>query len=127
MFYCQCALNARVEPTLLAPPPEPDVAVVPGSVSDYDHRHPTAALLVVEVADSSLAQDRVTKRALYAAAGVREYWIVNLRDDRVEIFRAPEPESRRFGETRIGRRGERLSLVAFPDVTVAVDDLLPAH
>ncbi|MBI3769427.1 MAG: Uma2 family endonuclease [Deltaproteobacteria bacterium] len=107
--------------------PEPDIAVVPGRVSDYRAVHPATALLLVEVADSSLAQDRVTKAALYAGAGVLEYWIVNLRNDRIEIFRSPERESRRWRETRIAHHGERLSLVAFPDVTVAVDDLLPVH
>jgi Uma2 family endonuclease len=107
--------------------PEPDVAVVAGSVADYDHRHPTTALLVVEVAESSLLQDRMTKAPMYAAAAVAEYWIVNLRDGCVEVFRVPDPKRRGWGETRIARHGERLSLVAFPDVTIAVDDLLPVH
>ena len=68
--------------------PEPAVAVVPGRLRDYGRSRPTAALLVVEVADSSLAQDRITKAAIYAAAGIPEYWIVNLRNDHVEVFRA---------------------------------------
>src|SRR2546426_8305521 len=67
--------------------PEPAVAVVPGRLRDYGRSRPTAALLVVEVADSSLAQDRITKAAIYAAAGIPEYWIVNLRNDHVEVFR----------------------------------------
>jgi Uma2 family endonuclease len=58
--------------------PEPDLAVVPGSVGDYDRAHPTTALLVIEVADASLKQDRLSKAAIYAAAGIPEYWIVNL-------------------------------------------------
>ena len=55
--------------------PEPDVAVVPGRLDDYDHDHPRSALLVVEVSDSSLKMDRLTKAMVYAAAGVPEYWI----------------------------------------------------
>ena len=105
--------------------PEPDLAVVPGRESDYGKAHPTTALLLVEVAQWSLPQDWVTKRAIYAAAGVEEYWIVNLRDDRVEILRAPDRKERRYRETSIARRGERITLVALPEASVAVDDLLP--
>src|SRR2546430_2137266 len=71
--------------------PEPDGAVVPGAIRDYDHEHPSTALLVVEVSDTSLKQDRLTKRAIYAAGGIPEYWIVNLRDYCVEGRRWPEP------------------------------------
>lgn len=106
---------------------EPDVAIVPGQSSDYDSAHPTTALLVVEVADSSLAQDRLTKSAIYAGAEIPEYWLVNLRDDCVEILRSPDRQGRRYGESRIARRGERLALVALPGASVALDDLLPGR
>lgn len=106
--------------------PEPDAAVVPGAIQDYDHEHPTTALLVVEVSDTSLKQDRLTKRAIYAAGGIPEYWIVNLRDDCVEVRRDPEPAARRYTSIAIARRGERIELVALPGVSVAVDDLLPS-
>ena|SRR5438132_161171 len=105
--------------------PEPDVAVVPGRESDYDKAHPTAALLVVEVAEWSLPQDRVTKSRIYAAAGVPECWIVNLRDDRVEVLRSPDRKRRVYTETAVARRGERITLAAIPQAGVAVDDLLP--
>jgi Uma2 family endonuclease len=58
--------------------PEPDIAVVAGEPEDYLATHPATAALVVEVADSSLRLDRRFKAALYAQAGLREYWIVNL-------------------------------------------------
>ena len=106
--------------------PEPDAAVVPGDIADYDRAHPTTALLVVEVADSSLKQDRLTKRAIYAAAGVPEYWIVNLPDDCIELRRNPEPEARRYASVTIARRGETIELGILPDVRVLVDDLLPS-
>ena len=114
-------------PLLLSPTsmPEPDVAVVAGRPVDYLSRHPTTALLVVEVAASSLAQDRLTKAPIYAAAGVPEYWIVNLREGCVEVRRAPVAAERRYAETSRAERGERLTLVAFPDVTVPVDAILP--
>lgn len=105
--------------------PEPDVAVVPGRESDYHDTHPTTALLVVEVADSSLLQDRLTKAAIYAAAGIPEYWLVNLRDECVEVFRAPEPAARRYTEKRTAHRGDRLDLVAIADAGIAVADILP--
>jgi Uma2 family endonuclease len=106
--------------------PEPDVMVAPGRIEDYDRAHPTSALLVIEVADSSLKQDRLTKRAIYAAAGVPEYWIVNLRDDCVEVRRGPDAGTRRYAATVIARRGDVIELLAFPGVRVAVDDLLPS-
>ncbi len=71
--------------------PEPDIAVVPGSARDYEKAHPSQAVLVVEVADTTLMLDRTTKASLYAKAGVPEYWIVNLRDRVVEVHLEPAP------------------------------------
>ena len=107
--------------------PEPDLAVLPGRQSDYFTVHPKTALLVVEVSDSSLIQDRMTKAPIYAADGIPEYWIVNLRQDRVEIFRDPAPARRRYRTTRLARRGERIELSALPGVSIAVNDLLPSR
>ena len=105
--------------------PEPDVAVVPGRKTDYLSAHPTTALLIVEVADSSLGQDRITKSWIYAKAGVPEYWLVNLRDDCVEVFRDPDTRARSYRTVTVARHGERLGLAALAGVSVAVDDLLP--
>jgi Uma2 family endonuclease len=107
--------------------PEPDVAVLPGRLSDYLRAHPTTALLVVEVADSSLIQDRLTKVPIYASAGIPEVWIVNLREDRVEVFRDPVRTARRYATTTLAEPGGRLELAALPGVSVAVDDLLPSR
>jgi len=105
--------------------PEPDVAVVSGRVEDYDCKHPTTALIVVEVAHTSLAQDRLTKARLYAAAGLPEYWIVNLRDDVVEVFREPDTRTARYATSSRAGRGMHIEPVAFPGIRVPVDDLLP--
>jgi len=105
--------------------PEPDIAVVPGSATDYVDAHPTTALLVVEVADSSVPQDRLTKAPLYAAAGVGEYWLVNLRNRSVEVFRRPLPSERRFAETYATRPGETLAPASLPGFTIAVGEILP--
>jgi Uma2 family endonuclease len=69
--------------------PEPDIAVVPGSPRDYLLAHPRRALLLVEIADSTLEYDRDVKSALYARAENPEYWLVNLQERRVEVFRDP--------------------------------------
>ncbi len=105
--------------------PEPDVAVVPGRLADYEHSHPRDALLVVEVSDATLRMDRLSKSRIYAAAGVPEYWIVNLRDGQLEAHLIPDRETARYGEVRVIRRGEPVTLVAFPDVTIDVAALLP--
>jgi Uma2 family endonuclease len=78
--------------------PEPDVAVVPGPLDGYDD-HPTTALLVVEVADSSLRLDR-RKGSLYAAAGVPEYWIADVNRRQIEVYRNPVKDAAaEFGAT----------------------------
>ena len=105
--------------------PEPDLAVVPGSVEDYERSHPTTALLVIEVADSSLKQDRLSKAAIYAAAGIPEYWIVNLRDEGVEVMRDPDPAQARYRAVRSAARGERLELVALPGAALDAAALRP--
>src|SRR5262249_22795353 len=72
----------------LDPEPLPDVAVAAGPKSSYTS-HPTTVLLVVEVSDSTLSIDRGRKAALYARAGLADYWIVNLADRRLEVYRRP--------------------------------------
>jgi Uma2 family endonuclease len=105
--------------------PEPDVAVVPGRDEDYWERHPTSALLVVEVSNTSLKQDRLSKSRIYAGAAIPEYWIVNLRGDCIEVFRSPDRERRIYVERFTAQRGETLAPIAFPDGSVAVEALLP--
>jgi Uma2 family endonuclease len=107
--------------------PEPDVAVVAGTERDYDYAHPDSALLVVEVSDTSLAQDRLTKTRLYAAAGIREYWIVNLRARRLEVHREPHRDRRLYGETTMYERGDHVELLALPGARVAVAELMPGY
>jgi len=104
--------------------PEPDVAVVPRNESFYADAHPETALLVIEVADRSLPQDRLTKAPIYAAAAIPQYLIVNLRQHYVEVNRLPDPATRQYRETRIARRGEQIALDALSDLALTVDDLL---
>jgi Uma2 family endonuclease len=100
--------------------PEPDVAVVPPG--DYDRDHPATALLIVEVADSSLKQDRA-KAAVYASAGIGEYWIVNLEARTVEVHASPDGD--RYAEVRTLRAGAALRPPALPGVAIAVAEILP--
>lgn len=99
--------------------PEPDVAVVP--IADYRRAHPTVAELIVEVAGSSLARDRGSKAAVYAASGVREYWIVNLAERTIEARTDPQHDG--YRTVRIVRSHESITPVAFADLVVAVADL----
>jgi Uma2 family endonuclease len=109
--------------------PEPDVAVVSGSYRDYRRAYPSRSALIVEIADTTLIDDR-RKGGLYARAGVADYWIVNLVDEMFEVYRRPgESRSSRFGwayaESQLFRRGDVVTPLAAPGARVAVDDLLP--
>jgi Uma2 family endonuclease len=74
------------------------------------------------VADSSLRYDRTEKAMLYAACGVPEYWVVNLREAVVEVYR--EPAASGYLQLTTVPKGARLQLLAFPDIELAVDDFL---
>src|SRR5712664_4417674 len=69
--------------------PEPDLVVVPGRPGDYHDSHPAHPALAIEVAESSLELDRQHKGSLYARAGIKDYWIVNLVDRVLEVYRDP--------------------------------------
>jgi len=110
--------------------PEPDVAVVPGDLPDYVAEHPQRPVLVVEVAESSLAFDRRRKGSLYARGGVQDYWIVNLVDRVLEVHRDPVADaSAVYGfhyrsVERVTTAGS-VTLLALPAVRLAISDLLP--
>lgn len=102
--------------------PEPDILVVP-PVKYWDE-HPTRAFLVIEVARSSLRKDRGIKARLYGSVEVDEYWIVDVDGGCVHVLRDPDGEGQ-WRSKHVARRGDTLHLVAFPDVMVAVDQVLP--
>ena len=110
--------------------PEPDVAVVPGSFRDYVVGHPSRPALVVEVGESSLALDRDHKGSLYARAGLADYWIVNLVDRVLEVYREPSPDTAAsFGwcyrSVEVFGREAAVSPLALPGAHIRVADLLP--
>ncbi len=110
--------------------PEPDVLVAPGSFRDYRHAHPSHPVLLVEVAEASLEADREQKGSLYARARVPEYWIVNLVDHVLEVYRDPAadadaPYGWRYASTATLRTGDLVIPLAASSTHVAVADLLP--
>ncbi len=101
--------------------PEPDLAVVPGRPRDYAG-HPTTAELVVEVADSSLSFDTNEKRLLYARAGIREYWVVDINGRSLLVYR--DPQAGDYASQQTLRPADAVSPLAAPTGTVRVADLL---
>lgn len=99
--------------------PEPDLTVVPRS--SYLTGHPGEAHLIIEVSDSSLAYDRGRKLRVYARCGVREYWIVNVRDQRIQVYTAPEGEA--YTVAQSFERGQAIRIGAFPDVEIRLHDV----
>ena len=106
--------------TFLDSEPEPDISVTRGEERDYAEAHPTSAELVVEVAVSSPALDR-ENAALYAEAGIKEYWIVLGNERRIEVYR--RPEQGRYRERTVCGPAGVLECVALPGVRLRVADL----
>src|SRR3989442_6063002 len=104
--------------------PQPDVTLLRPRADFYTGAHPVAAdvLLLIEVADSTLAVDRRVRMPLYARAAIPEAWILDLTADRVEVYRAPAADG--YQRVVTLERGQRLTPGAFPDLIVTVEDLL---
>lgn len=109
--------------------PQPDFAVVAGNPRAFTS-HPTTALLIVEIADATLRRDRTLKAHLYARAGIADYWILNLIDRQLEVFRDPGPDADRKGrfkyhDVAIVPATGHVEPLAKPGARFAVADLLP--
>ncbi|MEM7066407.1 MAG: Uma2 family endonuclease [Cyanobacteria bacterium P01_B01_bin.77] len=110
--------------------PEPDVAVIVGQIRDFTDAHPTEAALFVEIADSSVTYDRTVKQSLYARVGVTDYWIVNLVDRQLEVYRQPvaEPDAKYgfcYAVSETYQAGQMVAPLAMSESAVAVSDILP--
>ncbi len=110
--------------------PEPDVAVIAGSIRDYVEAHPTTALLVIEVSDSTLAFDQQVKTRLYAQSQLQEYWILNLVDRCLEVYRLPQqdpndPSQWIYVEQCVYHVQDRVEPLILPQRQICVADLLP--
>ena len=124
--------HVRCQQPITLPPgnePEPDVSVAIGDWQRYFDRHPTASELavVIEIADSSLQQDRDMKQRIYASAGIPTYWIVNVVEQQIECFTQPTQDSSRYQDRQVLQRGDSISLALQPGETVsfALAELFP--
>ena len=109
--------------------PFPDLAVVPGSVRDYTE-HPTTADLVVEVSDTTLNTDLTEKAEMYATAGVADYWVLDVANRELHVFRDPVLLPAGFGATAYRQHhtfgpADAVAPLAVPTATVRVADMLP--
>jgi Uma2 family endonuclease len=110
--------------------PEPDVAVVPGDLDDYSREHPSRPVLTLEVSLSHLAIDRVRKGSLYARAGLADYWVLNLVNRTLEVYREPVADAEapfgwRYARREVVTAAGRVAPLAAPTASVTVADLLP--
>jgi Uma2 family endonuclease len=110
--------------------PGPDIAVVPGSIRDYATDTPRTAVLIVEIAESSLFMDTTTKAELYATAGVADYWVVDLAGRQLLVYREPAPLPTGLGATAYRNHralgpDDAISPLAVPTASVRVAELLP--
>ena len=109
--------------------PEPDVAVVRGTAREHADRHPALPVLVVEVAQSSVGLDRHHKASLYARAAVPEYWIVDIVDEVLEVYRRPVPSpaavyGSSYADVQRFPRGVTVFPLAASTTPVVVTDLM---
>lgn len=117
----------RVQSTLPltgADAPEPDIVIVRGTPDDHSTRRPEEVLLAVEVADTSLAFDRTEKMQLYARHEIPEYWIVNLPERVIEVYRNPSGGEYRSKQTF--PKGEDFSPLFDQEASVTADNFLPS-
>lgn len=120
----------RMEGTLDLSPcgvPDPDISVVLGERRTHTCI-PTSALLIVEISDSRLTYDRTTKASLYAASGIQDYWILNVKDRQLEIRRDPQPDiiadfGFSYGSLRTYKPGASVTPLALPNTSLPVDRL----
>ncbi len=104
--------------------PQPDLAILAPRADGYraSHPMPSEIILLIEVADTTLAFDRDTKAASYARAGVPECWVVDLAGDQILVMRSPGPDG--YGDVRIRSRDETISVAPLSDVEVDVAEIL---
>jgi len=104
--------------------PEPDLVLAKADNVDYTTRHPNASdvLLLVEVSDSTLRFDHTQKLRLYATHGITEYWIVNLIDNCLEVYRQPQDGD--YLDKSVLTKSDSIKLLALPELEVSVASIL---
>ncbi len=109
--------------------PEPDVYILKCPIGTPKGKQPKA-FLVIEVSNKTYKRDSGIKLRRYAAAGIQDYWIVNIKEKRVEVYRKPENATGKRGDWQYGSTehfyaGEKIKLLAYPRIQFAVEDMLP--
>lgn len=104
--------------------PQPAISLLAPREDRYrdSHPEPKDVLLVIEVSEATLAFDMAIKAPVCARNSVREVWVVDARSERVHVLSQPSEQG--FQDTREARSGQSLAPVAFPDVAIAVDEIL---
>jgi Uma2 family endonuclease len=110
--------------------PLPDIAVVVGSMDDYEDEHPTTALLILEISDTTLRLDRGRKAHLYARFGIQDYWILNLNNRTLEVCRQPlsppgRPADSIYEIITILTETDTIAPLAAQETPISIADLLP--
>ena len=105
--------------------PEPDLAIVKGTMFDYAKRHPSPSdvYLVVEIADSTLKKDCEVKDKLYARSNIADYWVIDVKNRQVHIFRTPT--STGYASHLILQESQTISPSAFPSIVIPISSILP--
>ena len=105
--------------------PEPDLAIVKGTMFDYADRHPSPedVYLVVEIADSTLKKDCEVKDKLYARSNIADYWVIDVKNRQVHIFRTPTPTG--YASHLILSESQTISPLAFPSIVIPISSILP--
>ncbi len=107
--------------------PEPDVVIAKLRADNYENSHPLPAdiILIIEVSDTTLKFDREVKAPLYAAAGINEYWIINLIDNCLEVYR--QPDDGIYTNVQILMPPRSIDIPSFPEIRLNISDFLPAQ
>lgn len=102
--------------------PEPDIAVVHPSLSFYADHHPSPdeVYLIVEIADTTIDRDLGSKASLYTAAGIMDYWVLNVAQQQLHVFRDPQPDG--YQRQMILKAQQSLHLLAFPGCLMTVKE-----
>jgi Uma2 family endonuclease len=108
--------------------PEPDIAVVKGKIRDFTEAHPKTAELIVEVSDATIRYDRTKKAAIYAKNKIREYWILNVKNRSLEVYRRPIRDKKLgfvYTEILILTEKDSVAPLAKPDAKIKIADIMP--
>jgi Uma2 family endonuclease len=105
--------------------PEPDCAVVRGTALNYATQHPNAndVVLVVEIADSTLKYDTEVKDKFYAQSGIADYWVLDIKNRQIHIFR--DPTDIGYASHQIFDASHQMTLLALPNIMITPTDILP--